>query len=532
MAADPASNLESAAATLALPERDAIEVTREQLLAWYKQMALIRRVEELAAKAYTQRKILGFCHLYIGQEAVAVGSIAALEPSDTIVTAYRDHGHAIAAGVTPRAVMAELFGKADGVTHGIGGSMHMGSAEHNFFGGFGIVGGHVPLAAGRRLRREVPRRPTVCRCASSATEPLSRARSSRRSPSPRCGTCRAVYIVENNYYAMGTSLERQSYLTDMSRRGDGVGMKRWQFEAFDVSRGLPQREGGGRPRPLGQGTRDPRGRHLPLPRPLDVRPREIPQGRRARGQEGARLAQAGHRQALTGEFGVAESDLDAIVDEIEADAQDAYDVRRAGRSARSEQALRLHLPSVGVLMAQLQLREALRRAMTEEMQRDERVFLMGEEVAQYNGAYKVSQGMLQEFGERRIIDTPIAENGFCRSRHRGGDGWLAADRRDHDLELLARRVRPDHQQRRQDLQHDGRAATPCPSCSVVRTARRRTSEVRSTARRSSRCTRTSRGSRSSRPPTPADAYGLLKTSIRDDNPVMLHGIRAVLWLQG
>ena len=127
---------------------DDLPITKDQLLDWYRQMMLIRRVEELAAKAYTMRKILGFCHLYIGQEAVCVGATAALGHDDVVVAAYRDHGQAMAKGVSARAVMAELFGKRTGVTQGVGGSMHMGSAEHNFFGGFGIVGGHVPLAAG------------------------------------------------------------------------------------------------------------------------------------------------------------------------------------------------------------------------------------------------------------------------------------------------------------------------------------------------------------------------------------------------
>src|SRR3954462_8042443 len=98
---------------------------RDQLLTWYRSMSLIRRVEELAAKAYTQRKILGFCHLYIGQESVAVGAAAACTPEDRWSAAYREHGQAIAKGVSPRAVMAELFGKATGCTKGLGGSMHL-----------------------------------------------------------------------------------------------------------------------------------------------------------------------------------------------------------------------------------------------------------------------------------------------------------------------------------------------------------------------------------------------------------------------
>ncbi len=213
---------------LAVPAR---EVDKDRLLAWYRQMALIRRVEEQAAKAYTLRKIKGFCHLYIGQEAVAVGACAALEDRDTVVTSYRDH--ALARGVEPRPLMAELFGKATGMAHGIGGSMHMASREHNLFGGYGIVGAHIPLAAGAAFASKYRGDGGVALCffgdgaaqQGAFYEALELAQLWRLP---------AVFLCENNFYAMGTSLERQSYLTDMSRRGDGVGMVRKQFHGFDV----------------------------------------------------------------------------------------------------------------------------------------------------------------------------------------------------------------------------------------------------------------------------------------------------------
>jgi pyruvate dehydrogenase E1 component alpha subunit len=209
------------------------EITREQLLEWYRMMSVIRRVEELAAKAYTLKKILGFCHLYIGMEAVAVGTAAALRPSDYMVTAYREHGQILARGADPKRVMAELFGKGEGVSRGIGGSMHLVSAEHNFWGGYGIVGGHVPLAAGGAFASKYrgDDRVSVAFFGDGAAqqgavfEALAMA---------QLWKLPAVFLCENNYYAMGTSIDRQSYLHDMSRRGDGVGMTRWQFEGFDV----------------------------------------------------------------------------------------------------------------------------------------------------------------------------------------------------------------------------------------------------------------------------------------------------------
>src|SRR5256885_400760 len=131
------------------PEDPSItETTVEELEPLYRQMLAIRRVEEASAKAFSQGKIGGFLHLYIGQEAVAVGSVAALKPEDYVMTSYRDHGLAYAKGMSARAIMAELFGKETGCSKGLGGSMHFFDAPHNFVGGWGIVGGHLPLAAG------------------------------------------------------------------------------------------------------------------------------------------------------------------------------------------------------------------------------------------------------------------------------------------------------------------------------------------------------------------------------------------------
>src|SRR5262249_14120613 len=121
---------------------------RETLLAMFHQMLLIRRFEEKCAESYSMGKIGGFCHLYIGQEAVAVGSISALRPDDYVITSYREHGQAIAKGISPEAVMAELYGKATGCSKGKGGSMHLFDANVNFLGGHAIVGGQIPLATG------------------------------------------------------------------------------------------------------------------------------------------------------------------------------------------------------------------------------------------------------------------------------------------------------------------------------------------------------------------------------------------------
>jgi len=301
---------------------DDLPITKDQLLDWYRQMMLIRRVEELAAKAYTMRKILGFCHLYIGQEAVCVGATAALGHDDVVVAAYRDHGQAMAKGVSARAVMAELFGKRTGVTQGVGGSMHMGSAEHNFFGGFGIVGGHVPLAAGAAFASKYRGDDTVSLCYFGDGAAQQGAFFEALALS-QLWNLPAVYLCENNYYAMGTSLDRQSYLTDMSRRGDGVGMRRWQFEAFDVvdvyrnvKAAVDLARSGAGPVILEAITYRYRGHSMSDP----AKYRKKGELEQKKEQDGIKSA----AQRLRDDFGVSDDELAAIKQSIEDEAQDAY----------------------------------------------------------------------------------------------------------------------------------------------------------------------------------------------------------------
>lgn len=208
-------------------------VDRDELARLYREMLRIRRLEEAAAKAYTQRKILGFCHLYIGQESVAVGAAAACHPGDPWIAGYREHGQALARGVSARAVLAELFGKATGCTHGLGGSMHLFDAARGFLGGYGIVGGQVPLAVGVAWAQKQLGTGAVCVCffgegaanQGAFFEALCLAQLYRLP---------VVFVCENNQYAMGTAVERASAITEMSRRALGVGMVNESFEAFDV----------------------------------------------------------------------------------------------------------------------------------------------------------------------------------------------------------------------------------------------------------------------------------------------------------
>ena len=199
----------------------------------YRQMLLIRRCEEEAARAYAQGKIGGFLHLYIGQEAVAVGSIAALRPEDYVVTTYRDHGVAIAKGMSAKALMAELFGKATGCSKGLGGSMHMFDKATNMLGGYGIVGGHIPLAAGVAFasKYRADGRVTLCYFGEGAVsiggfhEGVSLA---------ALWKLPIVFICENNEYSMGTPLSRSMSVEDVSMKALGYGIDRDRFWVEDV----------------------------------------------------------------------------------------------------------------------------------------------------------------------------------------------------------------------------------------------------------------------------------------------------------
>ena len=198
-----------------------------------REMLLVRRFEERAGEAYAQGMIGGFCHLYIGQEAVAVGAIAAIRPDDYVFAAYREHGHALVKGTTSRAVMAELFGRVDGCSAGKGGSMHLFDVEHNFMGGHGIVGGHLPLAAGAAFAAKYrgTDQVTLCFFGEAAVnigafhETLNMA---------ALWELPVVFICENNRYGMGTALERAAAVWDVYRRACSYDMAEETVDGMDV----------------------------------------------------------------------------------------------------------------------------------------------------------------------------------------------------------------------------------------------------------------------------------------------------------
>ncbi len=202
-----------------------------------RKMIFIRRFEETTEGQFRRGKIGGYLHVYSGQEAVVAGILTAIRPDDAVFAGYRDHAHALMLGSDPGAVMAELLGKATGVSHGKGGSMHLFDAEHGFYGGYGIVGGHLTLATGAAyaFRYQQTDRLALCFFGDGAMnigsfhEALNMAGLWGKQ-----GMCPAIYIIENNGYAMGTSIERHSALTDLSARMNAYEIPSEKVDGQDV----------------------------------------------------------------------------------------------------------------------------------------------------------------------------------------------------------------------------------------------------------------------------------------------------------
>lgn len=207
---------------------------KQEYLDLYREMVVIRRLEERAAELYQQGKIGGFLHLYIGQEAVCAGIGSVRQPQDRLITAYRDHGWAISAGMDPKVVMAELLGKQDGCSKGKGGSMHMADTSLNFWGGHAIVGAHIPLAAGLALGDQYQENDdaiTICMFGDGATnigffhEGLNLS---------KVWNLPVLWVCENNQYGMGTAVERASAVSEIRQKAEGYGMANERIDGMDV----------------------------------------------------------------------------------------------------------------------------------------------------------------------------------------------------------------------------------------------------------------------------------------------------------
>ena len=210
----------AAASGSALPKKKATAPAfpKETYLQWYEQMQLMRKFEDKAGQLYGQQKIKGFCHLYIGQEACVAGAVSALEIGDKYITAYRDHAHPLALGTSPNAVMAELFAKATGCSKGKGGSMHMFDKSVGFVGGHGIVGGQVPMGAGLAFAEKYNKTGKLCICY-MGDGAVRQGALHEAFNMAMLWKLPVIFVIENNGYAMGTSVSRTSNVTDLYKLG-------------------------------------------------------------------------------------------------------------------------------------------------------------------------------------------------------------------------------------------------------------------------------------------------------------------------
>ena len=213
-------------------ETTSVEITKDTYLQWYESMLLMRKFEEKAGQLYGQQKIRGFCHLYIGQEAVVAGTMSVIRPEDSLITSYRDHAHAIAKGISANEVMAELYGKATGCSKGKGGSMHMFSKEHKFMGGHGIVGGQIPLGAGIAFAEKYQGNDNVCICY-MGDGAVRQGALNETFNMAMLWKLPVIFVCENNGYAMGTSVARTTNMQDIYKIGLGFDMPCGPVDGMD-----------------------------------------------------------------------------------------------------------------------------------------------------------------------------------------------------------------------------------------------------------------------------------------------------------
>jgi 2-oxoisovalerate dehydrogenase E1 component len=382
-------------------------------------MLRIRRFEAKCAELYTQEKIRGFLHLYDGEEAVAVGVMAALEARDRVVATYREHGHALARGVTMQAALAEMYGKATGCSGGRGGSMHLFDAETNFYGGNAIVGGGLPLAAGLALGdvMQGERRVTVCFFGDGATaegeyhEAMNLA---------ALWGLPVLFVCENNLYAMGTAIARYQANPALAERAATYGMPAESVDGMDVvaveaaaRRAIAaMREA---PHPHFLECRTYRFRaHSMFDAELYRDKAEVREWRK-------RDPVARFREWLVSNNLLHEEEIAALEAEVEQEVANAVaaaeqapwePVEELGRHVTSGRRPEPPAPAPVGETVETTYREAVKAAITDAMIRDERVFLMGEDVGAYGGTYAVTKGLLAEFGPERIRDTPLSEAAF------------------------------------------------------------------------------------------------------------------------
>jgi pyruvate dehydrogenase E1 component beta subunit/2-oxoisovalerate dehydrogenase E1 component len=382
-------------------------------------MIRIRRFEEKCYELYTQEKIRGFLHLYDGEEAVAVGIAAALEPRDRVVSTYREHGHALARGMSMESALAEMYGKATGCSGGRGGSMHLFAAETNLYGGNAIVGGGLPLAVGLALgdKLQAQDQVTVCFFGDGA---LAEGEFHEAMNLAALWKLPVLFVLENNLYAMGTAVARVQANPDFTPRAASYGMPAESVDGNDVVAVEAAA------RRLVEAMRAGSGPQFLECQTYRTRPHSMFDAEKYRDK--AEVAEWRKRAPITRFQSwlldnnlLHQAEVDAIEAEVEAQLRNAVAACEQAPLEPVEDLLR-HVvaetrpappdPVAPTPPVDSTYRECCRQAITEALLRDDRVFMMGEDIGAYGGCYAVSLGLLKEFGPERIRDTPLSESGF------------------------------------------------------------------------------------------------------------------------
>ncbi len=385
-----------------------------------KQMVRIRRFEAKCAELYTQEKIRGFLHLYDGEEAIAVGIIPLLKQGDRVVATYREHGHALARGVPMGEVLAEMYGKTEGCAGGRGGSMHLFSREHNFYGGNAIVGGGLPMAVGLGLadRMEESGLVTACFFGEGAVAEGEFHESMNLAALWRLPV---LFVCENNGYAMGSALDLTESETDITAKAASYGLEAVSVDGMDVvaveaaaRKALARVAETGAPYFLECKT-------------YRFRPHSMFDAQLYRSKdEVAEWREKGpvvrFQNWLTENGLLRKLEIDDLTAEVDTEIDAAVAFAESGNDEPVEFLTRYVTspdrppapppPAEPKKMRVVTYRDAIREAIDAAMTDDPRVFLMGEDVGHYGGCYAVSMGLLDKFGPDRIRDTPLSESGF------------------------------------------------------------------------------------------------------------------------
>ncbi len=397
-----------------------IHINRQHLLAQLEQMLRIRRFEEKCAELYAQEKIRGFLHLYIGEEAVAVGTMSALSKEDQIIATYREHGHALARGMSMGSILAEMYGRTNGCSHGRGGSMHLYDKDLGFYGGNAIVGGGLPLATGLAMANKKLQRNAIAVCffgdgavaEGEFHESLNLA---------ALWHLPVLFICENNRYGMGTALDLSESETNIAKKAQSYDIESIQVDGMHVvdveaatADAVEYIHKHQRPYFIECLTYRFRG-HSSFDTQLYRKKEEI-----ALWEEKGPVKQLIKWLETNNHF--QQQELLDIEAKIAQEIDDAIKFAESGELEPVENLTQfVHSPVIepspipstsSQKPTTMTYREALREGIREAIINDSRVVLMGEDVGRYGGCYAVSKGLLDEFGPDRIIDTPLCESGF------------------------------------------------------------------------------------------------------------------------